>query len=227
MATEGEELLDGFYISDISEMITVTGTALIIYEQALTIGEVSRIICQRRAISSILLGLNQLFLILFSVFNLLDMPSWTTAMSCEAVDLCWNILLTALVMISTMITALRVHVVSGGNRRLVAPTFILGIASIFIYIGILFHDASYYIARLPTSPSVSACFYSFDSTGAGFHAAIIVPFICTFLSDVIVILVTWSRMRDYGDSSGLFLRTSPLKSRLARLFLVDGTIYFL
>jgi len=169
MGTGEEGILDLIYYSYVYDMITVAGTALIIYEQALTMGEVSRIICQRRAISSILLGLNQLLLLLFSVFDILDVLPWTTAMSCEAIDLCANILLAALVMISTVITALRVHVISGANWRLVAPILILGLASILTYAGITFHDRSYYTASYPTSPLFTACGFSFRSSEAGFH----------------------------------------------------------
>jgi len=56
------------------------------------------------------------------------------SLSCEAIGICYVVLSAALVTISAVITALRVHVISGGDWRLVMPTLTLGIASIFIYI---------------------------------------------------------------------------------------------
>jgi len=226
MATAEEEILEIVYDSFTDNIIAVAATTLIVYEHVLTIGEVVNTIYQRRALSSILIGLNQLFLLLFAVFNILAILPWTNAISCEATIIPWAILIAALVVISAVTTALRVYVISGADWRLAVPTLILGVASIFIYIGVTFHDASYLTTRYPTSPSFVTCWQSFNASYAGLYAAIVLPFMCTFTSDVIVILVTWIRMRAYSTSRRFFSQTSSVKPRLAELFFIDGTLYF-
>ncbi|KAI0946537.1 hypothetical protein AcW1_009976 [Taiwanofungus camphoratus] len=118
-----------------------------------------------------------------------------------------------------VISALRVHAVTGRNWRLAVITLVLGLVPVGTNMFNAFRT-SYLVTAL--SSSVFVCSNTSNDHFASNKKLLIATRICLIVSDLIVVAVTWYNTHDFMHPI-----QSHVKHSLAKLLTRDGTLYFL
>ncbi|KZT67134.1 hypothetical protein DAEQUDRAFT_813010 [Daedalea quercina L-15889] len=207
----------------ISNCAQVAAAAVLTYEYALTLEQGMRIVRGRRTATFWLFVLNRLVMIGLVVTNVLEMVPWTHNYSCTAIAAFFDVFQLLTYLIWAVLSAVRLYVVSKGNRYLSVLVFLLALVpfAMNMYSAIMVTYIS-----LPVGPDMSVC----DPTGkfspAFDNRALIGSRTCAIAADVLVLLTTWCHSPRPGIAWTRLLSPAS-RGMFLVLLLRDGALYFI
>ncbi|PCH37186.1 hypothetical protein WOLCODRAFT_28966 [Wolfiporia cocos MD-104 SS10] len=190
---------------------------LLLYEYVITFPQEVRLVWRGRVKSATIFILNRFVMLGLAVFSVLEIMSWNTTLSCDVVNLSYDLFGLLFYVVWAAFSAQRTYAISRGNIYLAGLTLILGLVPVVTNLYVLASVAYDHT----TIPVPGSCSLPSNISPAVSSSLIVVTRACLILSDILIITLTWIALYD-GKKTLETCREYPL----TRLLLRDGSLNF-